>query len=94
MKKYEKYHQPELDLIHLDDSLSKAVGRLAINTVAALSHKISHRNQPETTTFEERMVIDLIEDQSIYGSIIKSDGSEHQLVFPIDDLPAFTMVRE
>jgi len=94
MEKYQTYHQPELDLIHQNNHLTNDLGRLAIETLKAISHKISHKDYQPIQTFEERMVIDLIEDDSCYGSIYNTDGSETQLVFPISELPAYKLSQE
>ncbi|MEI7838509.1 MAG: hypothetical protein WCI37_01855 [bacterium] len=88
-----KYIQPELELRHNSEKSQKnreaihAVGKLALETVVAIGNSFRpNHSQEEAIPHEDRLVIDLIEDSTVYGSIMSSDGNEHQLVLPLDSL--------
>ncbi|MEI7674621.1 MAG: hypothetical protein WCI60_02700 [bacterium] len=88
-----KYHQPELELKHNSEKSQKkieaisAVGRFAVEAVSAIGHSIMGKNKEvETLPQEDRIVIDLIEGSTVYGSLMRPDGNDHQLVFALDGI--------
>ena len=87
-----KPYQPELELKHNHHGsqrieAGRLAGRLAVDAVAAIAKSFRHRpNQDVQPEAPDRVVIDLIEDNQAYGSIMGSDGNEHQLVLPLAGL--------
>ncbi len=88
-----KYIQPELALSHNSEKSRKnlevinAVGRFAVDAVSAIGHSIMGKNkEAETGPQEDRVVIDLIEGSTVYGSLMHPDGNEHQLVFALEGI--------
>jgi hypothetical protein len=92
MERY-KYIQPELELTLNGERLKRrkealsAFGRFAIDAMSAIGHSITGKQiENEIIPEDDRIVIDLIEGSTAYGSLYQADGQEHQLVFALEGI--------